>query len=101
MAHVQMVEIYEGRGMNKEDATSVINTMAKYPDLFVDAMMRDELGMDEPGETMDHVKSGVGGLAGGGDFLLVWRRPALVCRHRHRHISSFSAWPSFAPHPRV
>ena len=32
--------------------------MAKYPDLFINAMMKDELGMDEPGETCDHVKSG-------------------------------------------
>jgi len=54
----EMVDIYEGRGMSKEDATAVIQTIAKYPELFIDAMMRDELGMDEPGTTLEHVKSG-------------------------------------------
>jgi len=54
----EMVEIYEGRGMSNADATSVIETMAKYPELFIDTMMKDELGMDEPGELFDHVKSG-------------------------------------------
>ncbi len=31
------------RGMSKEDATLVIETMAKYKDFFVDTMMQQEL----------------------------------------------------------
>jgi len=54
----EMIDIYEGRGMSRADAESIIRTMSKYPDFFIDVMMRDELGMDEPGETWDHVKSG-------------------------------------------
>ena len=38
-----MVEIYMNRGMSKEDATLVIETMAKYKDFFVDTMMQQEL----------------------------------------------------------
>ena len=47
-----MVEIYEKRGLSREDAETVITTMAKYPEFFVDTMMRDELGMDLPGEAI-------------------------------------------------
>lgn len=32
--------------------------MAKYPEFFVDVMMRDELGLEPPAELMEHVKSG-------------------------------------------
>jgi hypothetical protein len=38
-----MIEIYMGKGLSKEDATSVITTMAKYKDFFVDVMMQQEL----------------------------------------------------------
>ena len=56
----EMVEIYRGRGMSGEDADLVIRTMAKYRDLFVDAMMRDELGMEPPDDDSryDHWRSG-------------------------------------------
>lgn len=39
----QMVDIYTGKGMTREDATLVIETMAKYKDFFVDVMMQQEL----------------------------------------------------------
>jgi len=54
----EMVEIYTGRGMTTEDASSVIHTLSKYPEMFIDLMMKDELGMDAPGENWDHIKSG-------------------------------------------
>eukprot|EP00545_Synedropsis_sp_CCMP1620_P006088 CAMPEP_0119016204 /NCGR_PEP_ID=MMETSP1176-20130426/11872_1 /TAXON_ID=265551 /ORGANISM="Synedropsis recta cf, Strain CCMP1620" /LENGTH=254 /DNA_ID=CAMNT_0006969545 /DNA_START=125 /DNA_END=886 /DNA_ORIENTATION=- len=44
----EMVEIYEERGMSKEDAEMVINTMAKYKDFFVDVMMTQELELQVP-----------------------------------------------------
>ena len=34
----EMIELYQKRGMTLEDATSVIGTLAKYPDLFVDVV---------------------------------------------------------------
>ena len=44
-----MVEIYMKRGMSKEDATLVIETMAKYKDFFVDTMMQQELELQVSG----------------------------------------------------
>lgn len=48
----EMIDIYVERGMSLEDATSVIQTMAKYKDFFVDIMMTEELGLQVPEE--DH-----------------------------------------------
>jgi DNA damage-binding protein 1 len=50
----EMVEIYESRGMSKEDAELVIITMAKYKDFFVDVMMTQELELQVP--DADHVQ---------------------------------------------
>lgn len=46
-----MIEIYMKRGMSKEDATLVIETMAKYKDFFVDTMMQQELELQVSGGT--------------------------------------------------
>ena len=40
-----MVTIYEERGMKREDAITVVKTMAKYKEYFIDQMMMDELGL--------------------------------------------------------
>eukprot|EP00934_Nitzschia_sp_Nitz4_P001375 Nitzschia sp. Nitz4//scaffold48_size128905//70480//71730//NITZ4_003601-RA/size128905-augustus-gene-0.8-mRNA-1//1//CDS//3329552985//1375//frame0 len=50
----EMIEIYEGQGMSHEDATLVVQTMAKYKDFFVDVMMQQELELQVPEE--DHVR---------------------------------------------
>jgi len=51
----EMIDIYMTRGnMTKEDATSVITTVAKYKDFFVDLMMVQELQLLVP--ESDHVK---------------------------------------------
>ena len=56
----EMVEIYEGRGVSRPDAELIMNTLAKYPECFVDVMCRDELGMEppEPSEKYDYLVSG-------------------------------------------
>lgn len=41
----EMIDIYTARGMSTEDATLVVNTMAKYRDFFVDIMMQQELDL--------------------------------------------------------
>jgi DNA damage-binding protein 1 len=46
----EMVEIYEKKGMDKQDAESMLTTMAKYKDIFLDNMMLHELGMQVPDE---------------------------------------------------
>lgn len=48
----EMIDIYEERGMTREDATIVIQTMSKYKDFFVDVMMAEELALQVPDE--DH-----------------------------------------------
>lgn len=40
-----MVEIYMEKGVSEEDATNIIDTMAKYKDFFVDHMLVMELGL--------------------------------------------------------
>jgi vacuolar iron transporter family protein len=49
----EMVELYMMKGMNREDAESVITTMAKYKDFFVNVMMTQELQLQVPDD--DHV----------------------------------------------
>lgn len=51
----EMVDIYVSKGMTEEDAASVINTMAKYKDFFVDVMMMQELELQVPDD--DHVQA--------------------------------------------
>ena len=57
---LEMVDIYVGRGMSREDATTVITTMAKYHDFFVNVMMVEELGLavPEPEAHCDAMKDG-------------------------------------------
>lgn len=56
----EMVDIYVGRGMSREDAQTVISTMAKYHDFFVDIMMVEELGLfvPEPDAHCEAIKDG-------------------------------------------
>lgn len=57
----EMIDIYESRGMSREDATKVIETMAKYKDFFVDVMMAEELALQVPEEDhkVESMKEGV------------------------------------------
>ena len=45
-----MVEIFEEKGVSTKDATMIMETLSKYPKVFVDAMMHFELEMDVPDE---------------------------------------------------
>lgn len=49
----EMIDIYTERGLDRDDAVLVVNTMAKYEDFFVDVMMAEELQLAVPEE--DHV----------------------------------------------
>ncbi|CAN0086207.1 unnamed protein product [Ectocarpus sp. 6 AP-2014] len=56
---LEMVEIFEERGMSRQDAEDVIGKMAKYDDFFVNLMMNEELGLQVPtGDDDDTVKEG-------------------------------------------
>jgi len=41
----EMVTIYTNKGMSEKDATTIVTTMAKYREIFVDTMMVEELGL--------------------------------------------------------
>jgi len=57
----EMIDIYESRGMKREDAKMVIETMSKYKDFFIDVMMAEELQLQVPEEdhTWESFKEGV------------------------------------------
>merc|ERR1719178_100389 len=46
----EMVELFEAQGLNKVDATMVIDVMSKpeYSKFFVDLMMMAEIGLPDP-----------------------------------------------------
>jgi vacuolar iron transporter family protein len=41
----ELIEIYESDGMSREDATTVVTTMARYPQVYQTAMVGRELGI--------------------------------------------------------
>lgn len=59
-----MVELYTAKGMTREDASVCIKALARYPELFVDVMMSEELGLVQPGSSSWLVAlAAVGGFA--------------------------------------
>lgn len=54
----EMIEIYMGKGLSEEDATSIIDTMSKYKEFFVDHMMVMELGLMPVDEAEEAWKKG-------------------------------------------
>lgn len=54
----EMIQIYESKGIEKEDAEKILRTMSKYPDFFVDHMMVQELGIMPPDEDDNPMMSG-------------------------------------------
>lgn len=49
----EMVQIFVGKGMSEDDATDVINKLSKYENLFLEIMMKHELGLDTPDDDAD------------------------------------------------
>lgn len=43
-----MIELWTSKGMAPADASSAIHAIARYPELFVDCMMSEELGLTKP-----------------------------------------------------
>ncbi|MBD3188849.1 hypothetical protein GF325_18615, partial [Candidatus Bathyarchaeota archaeon] len=48
---LEMVELYEDKGMKKEDAEAMVDIMSKYKDTWVDIMMVEELGILEDNDS--------------------------------------------------
>lgn len=44
----EMMELYVAKGISREDAHTLLTTMAKYKEFFVDVMMVEELGLQSP-----------------------------------------------------
>eukprot|EP01137_Pigoraptor_chileana_P004138 Opistho-2@45450 len=55
----EMVEIYISKGVEKEDAETVIGIMSKYKDFFVDHMLVTELGLMPPDADDSPAKNGL------------------------------------------
>mmetsp|Transcript_118101 Transcript_118101/g.329257 ORF Transcript_118101/g.329257 Transcript_118101/m.329257 type:complete len:315 (-) Transcript_118101:307-1251(-) len=55
----EMVEIYKQKGVSEEDSCTVIATLAKYKDVFVDHMMVEELGLLPPEADENPLKQGL------------------------------------------
>lgn len=53
----EMIDIYTERGMQRQDAKLVVETMAKYKEFFVDIMMVEELELQCPQE--DHIQASI------------------------------------------
>lgn len=53
-----MVDIFRKKGLSKEDAELIMNTLSKYRTPFVDLMMIEELGMN-PHDDDDAFTGGV------------------------------------------
>jgi DNA damage-binding protein 1 len=55
----EMVELYVEKGVDRKDAESILTTMAKYKDFFVDHMMVLELGQQSPGDDAHPAMNGL------------------------------------------
>lgn len=54
----EMIAIYMKKGISKADANTMIRTLAKYPDAFLDHMMVEELSLMPPDEDDSPAKDG-------------------------------------------
>ncbi len=54
----EMVDLYKERGITEEDARTILTTMAKYKDFFVDHMLVLELGQNPPDADANPAKNG-------------------------------------------
>jgi len=75
---MEMIELYESKGFSKEDATLIIETMAKYKDFFVDHMCVQELEVLPPGENEDVYMAAKKGAVTFCAFMLFGSVPVLV-----------------------
>eukprot|EP01099_Mayorella_cantabrigiensis_P008765 TRINITY_DN846_c0_g1_i1.p1 TRINITY_DN846_c0_g1~~TRINITY_DN846_c0_g1_i1.p1 ORF type:complete len:286 (-),score=69.28 TRINITY_DN846_c0_g1_i1:222-1079(-) len=55
----EMVEIFESRGVDRNEAIQVIQILSKYKDLFIDLMLVSELGLMPPPEEDETMKDGM------------------------------------------
>eukprot|EP00295_Goniomonas_pacifica_P018639 CAMPEP_0175858806 /NCGR_PEP_ID=MMETSP0107_2-20121207/29875_1 /TAXON_ID=195067 ORGANISM="Goniomonas pacifica, Strain CCMP1869" /NCGR_SAMPLE_ID=MMETSP0107_2 /ASSEMBLY_ACC=CAM_ASM_000203 /LENGTH=277 /DNA_ID=CAMNT_0017175297 /DNA_START=9 /DNA_END=842 /DNA_ORIENTATION=+ len=55
----EMVDLYESRGMSREDAETVMPILAKNQEFFIDLMLVEELGLQPPDEDDNPWKDGL------------------------------------------
>jgi len=55
-----MIDELVKRGLEQEDANTIVTTMAKKPAFFVDFMMTEELGLEIPDDPWGPLKEGFG-----------------------------------------
>jgi len=54
---MEMIELYQQKGLSKEDACEVVSILSKNKPLFVDVMMKEELELLPP-EGLDAITNG-------------------------------------------
>lgn len=55
----EMIDIYKSKGVNEDDANTILTTMMKYKEIFLDHMMILELGLQTPDESDNPLKNGL------------------------------------------
>jgi DNA damage-binding protein 1 len=55
----EMIEIYRDKGLSQDDATELVNVLAKNKNNFIDTMMVEELGMMPPAPDESPAKGGL------------------------------------------
>ena len=85
----EMVEIFAGKGMSVRDATSVIDTLAKYEDLFLEIMLKHELGLDISPAQLAQLKDNLHNI----DFAAAAAREAKALSHEsvNTHLSTHAS----------
>lgn len=78
----EMIEIYLRKGVSLQDSNTILNTMVKYPQLFVDHMLVEELGI-MPVRDVDPHEAWLSGLATFLAFLVFGLVPLLSVAFGH------------------
>jgi len=73
---MEMIELFESRGMSREDSTVVVTRMAKYKHFFLNIMMTEELSLPVP-EDDDNLNSLKDGIVMFASFALFGMLPIL------------------------
>eukprot|EP00736_Rhodelphis_marinus_P011250 Rmarinus@m.8076 len=87
----EMYELYEAKGLSSQDARTVVDTLALYPDQFLDHMMVEELGLMPTNCEDSPIR---GGLVTFASFVLFGSVP--LCAFIAVHACGFQENESFA-----
>jgi len=88
----EMVEIYKEKGLSGEDATELVNVLAKNKDNFIETMMVEELGMMPPDPSESAVKGGLVTFGAFAVFGLIPLLPYVFSQIAHGNTDNNLQW---------